>query len=97
MYRTFGAPSGAEGCVYGSQSGVESLMSMLIVPLNGLGMVVLSNGCGGRPDAVRRLVADATNALRAQHHPVGMNICATCRAMLSACSGNSDRLWRSAG
>ena len=35
MYRTFGEPSGATGCVYGSQSGTESRMSMLIVPLNG--------------------------------------------------------------
>src|SRR6516165_6432807 len=34
-YRTFGAPSGAIGCVYGPQSGVESLMSMLTTPLNG--------------------------------------------------------------
>src|SRR4051795_8150148 len=51
MYRTFGEPSGADGCVYGSQSGLESLMSMLIVPLNGLRMVVLSNRCGARAGA----------------------------------------------
>src|SRR5215471_19569607 len=36
MYSTFGAPSGAIGCVYGSQSGTESRMSVLIVPRNGL-------------------------------------------------------------
>src|SRR5262249_59641052 len=35
-YSTLGAPPGAIGCLYGSQSGVESLMSMLTVPLNGL-------------------------------------------------------------
>src|SRR3954451_19805743 len=34
-YRTFGAPCGAIGCVYGAQSGTESLMSMLTMPLNG--------------------------------------------------------------
>ena len=34
-YRTLGAPAGAIGWVYGAQSGVESLMSMLTVPLNG--------------------------------------------------------------
>jgi hypothetical protein len=37
-YNTLGAPWGAVGCRYGSQSGVESLMSMLTVPLNGLPM-----------------------------------------------------------
>src|SRR5262245_32976466 len=38
MSSTLGAPSGAFGCSYGPQSGTESLMSMLIVPLNGLVM-----------------------------------------------------------
>src|SRR3954453_10200340 len=33
-----GDPSGASGWVYGSQSGTESRMSMLMVPLNDLGM-----------------------------------------------------------
>ena len=42
MYRTFGAPSGATGCRYGSQSGTESRSSTLIVPLNGLLIGVLS-------------------------------------------------------
>ena len=36
MYRTFGAPSGALGGSNGDQSGSESRMSTLIVPLNGL-------------------------------------------------------------
>ena len=43
-YRTFGAPSGALGCVYGPQSGVESLMSMLTVPWNDLLIAPLSPG-----------------------------------------------------
>ena len=42
-YSTLGAPSGASGWVYGSQSGVESLMSMLTVPANGLGIALLSS------------------------------------------------------
>jgi hypothetical protein len=36
MNMTFGAPLGAFGCSYGSQSGLESRRSRLIVPLNGL-------------------------------------------------------------
>ena len=35
MYTTFGAPSGALGGSNGDQSGSESRMSTLIVPLNG--------------------------------------------------------------
>src|SRR5487761_1447124 len=35
MYTTFAAPSGALGGSNGDQSGTESRMSMLIVPLNG--------------------------------------------------------------
>ena len=35
MYRTFGAPSGALGGSNGAQSGSESRISTLIVPLNG--------------------------------------------------------------
>ena len=35
MYRTLGAPSGAIGWRYGSQSGTESLMSTLTTPRNG--------------------------------------------------------------
>ena len=34
MRSTFAAPSGAVGCLYGSQSGIDSLMSTLITPLN---------------------------------------------------------------
>ena len=34
-YRMLGAPSGAIGWRYGSQSGTESLMSMLTTPRNG--------------------------------------------------------------
>src|SRR5512132_3814399 len=34
MYMTLGAPSGATGWRYGSQSGVESRSSMLMMPLN---------------------------------------------------------------
>ena len=41
-YSTFGAPSGGTGCAYGSQSGVDSWMSVLIVPLNGL-LIALSS------------------------------------------------------
>ncbi len=40
MNNTFGAPSGAFGCAYGSQSGVESRTSRLIMPLNGLLMML---------------------------------------------------------
>src|SRR6266480_7542063 len=36
MKRTLGAPSGAVGCSYGSQSGLESRISRLTTPLNGL-------------------------------------------------------------
>src|SRR5262249_34869153 len=36
MYTTFGAPSGALGGSNGVQSGTESLMSTLMVPLNAL-------------------------------------------------------------
>src|SRR5947208_1912625 len=46
MYRTLGAPSGAIGWAYGSQSGFESLMSMLMTPLNGLLIRHLLSGCG---------------------------------------------------
>jgi hypothetical protein len=35
MYTTLGAPSGAFGGSNGAQSGTESLMSTLTVPLNG--------------------------------------------------------------
>ena len=35
MYTTFGAPSGAFGGSNGAQSGTESRMSTLMVPLNG--------------------------------------------------------------
>ena len=35
MYSTFGAPSGARGGSNGDQSGTESRISMLIVPLKG--------------------------------------------------------------
>src|SRR3954467_7795912 len=35
-YRTLGEPGGAFGCSYGAQSGVESRMSRLMVPLNGV-------------------------------------------------------------
>src|SRR5438034_10460440 len=34
MKRTLGAPSGAVGCRYGSQSGLESRISRLTIPLN---------------------------------------------------------------
>jgi hypothetical protein len=36
MYNTLAVPSGAIGCVYGSQSGTESVISTLTTPLNGL-------------------------------------------------------------
>src|SRR3954451_4798575 len=45
-YRTLGAPSGATGCRYGSQSGTESRSSMLIVPLNSLLMSVAPGPTG---------------------------------------------------
>ncbi len=37
MYTTLGAPSGARGGSNGPQSGTESRMSTLILPLNGSG------------------------------------------------------------
>jgi hypothetical protein len=37
---TFGEPAGGFGCAYGVQSGVDSLMSMLMTPLNGFAMTV---------------------------------------------------------
>src|SRR6266513_706144 len=40
-YRMFGAPSGTVGWVKGPQSGTESLMSMLTVPVNCFGMAAL--------------------------------------------------------
>jgi hypothetical protein len=39
--RTFGAPSGAFGGMNGSQSGVESRMSVLMTPVNGVALVGL--------------------------------------------------------
>src|SRR5688572_23343392 len=42
-----GAPSGADGWVYGSQSGTESLMSIPTMPLNGLLTTVLRVGVAG--------------------------------------------------
>jgi hypothetical protein len=41
MYRTLGAPAGATGWTNGSQSGIESRSSRLIVPLNGFAICVL--------------------------------------------------------
>src|SRR4029077_20890370 len=35
MYKTLGVPSGAIGCVYGSQSGTDCVTSTLITPRNG--------------------------------------------------------------
>jgi hypothetical protein len=39
MYTTFGAPYGATGGSNGVQSGSESRMSTLIVPLNGFAIM----------------------------------------------------------
>src|ERR1700730_1657074 len=61
-YTTFGAPSGAFGGSNGSQSGTESRISTLIVPLNGLLILVLLQSTliprvlG--PAAARRLTAE---------------------------------------
>ena len=44
MYTTLGAPSGAFGAPNGDQSGTESRMSTLIVPLNGALMRLLPYG-----------------------------------------------------
>src|SRR3954452_23865059 len=43
-YTTFGAPSGALGGTNGDQSGTESRMSTLILPLNGT-LIMISFGC----------------------------------------------------
>jgi len=53
MYMTLGAPSGAFGGSNGDQSGAESRMSMLILPLNGPLMIWLlasavAPGCSSR-------------------------------------------------
>jgi hypothetical protein len=46
-YRTLGAPSGAMGWRYGSQSGTESLMSTLTTPRKGAGIrMLLGEACG---------------------------------------------------
>src|SRR5262245_40914898 len=60
-YRTLGAPSGAWGWRYGSQSGTESRESMLMVPWNGLVMVRVLRYAGAP-------AADVERALLACHH-----------------------------
>src|SRR3954452_10404265 len=50
MYTTLGAPSGAFGGSNGDQSGTESLMSTLIVPLNGSLIQSASHRRSGRRD-----------------------------------------------
>ena len=59
IYTTFGAPSGAFGGSNGDQSGTESRISTLIVPLNGsltghASQLTLASGVGtGRRPVVR--------------------------------------------
>src|SRR5262245_25388373 len=62
---TLGAPSCALGCSYGPQSGTESLMSMLIVPLNGLVM-------SGVTSQVIVVYVHRTNRPGWRHRPVRM-------------------------
>src|SRR4051812_9317740 len=61
-YSTLGAPSGALGCSYGAQSGTESRMSVLMVPLNGVAMEDPSNE------------VSADLPLRSEHHRAGMRV-----------------------
>src|SRR3954452_6820529 len=55
MYTTFGAPSGALGAWKGDQSGSESRMSTLIVPLNPFATMSLPDKCSHYPTEGRRL------------------------------------------
>src|SRR3954452_3146759 len=62
-YSTFGAPGGATGCTYGSQSGIESRSSTLIVPLNGL-LIALPSSMAGVAGGARRAAPPAGSAFR---------------------------------
>src|SRR4051794_1221748 len=63
-------PSGAIGCAYGLQSGVESLMSMLMTPLNGFATLPTpmrsraTRQISGRFDALAR----AATGRACRHH-----------------------------
>src|SRR3954469_3813741 len=68
---TFGAPSGALGGSKGDQSGTESRMSTLILPLNGCVMEAPRAGAANRP-----------RSRGTGHHPLGMNTRAPAPATL---------------
>src|SRR3954454_23604381 len=77
-YTTLAAPSGALGGSKGDQSGTESRMSTLILPLNGL-LITLSSvdpvaRHPVRDGCAQRRVNPSAAGLRA-HHPVGTKRC----------------------
>src|SRR4051812_26365521 len=63
-YTTLGAPSGALGGSKGDQSGTESRMSTLILPLNGSLITLSSDRSGGTAPIARRLRAEASRSSR---------------------------------
>src|SRR4029453_11730142 len=69
MNSTLGEPSGALGCSYGSQSGVESLTSRLMTPLNGLLLLPLPPSPLPRPTGPQ---PEHVAHPRQRHHPEGM-------------------------
>src|SRR5262245_2488027 len=71
MYRTLGAPSGATGWRYGSQSGTESRMSRLMTPLNAVAiarLTFLSHTTFAT--RIARLAAQCWSVSRSRYPPV---------------------------
>ena len=62
MNSTFGAPSGAFGGRYGAQSGTESRMSTLILPLNSRAMMHLTVVVQPTRMGSARRISQAANA-----------------------------------
>ena len=70
MYTTLGAPSGAFGGSNGVQSGTESRMSTLMMPLNGLLMMAASLGRNKQPGTRARSVpSECFSDARDGRHP----------------------------
>src|SRR5882672_6157699 len=79
MYTTLAAPAGAFGGSNGDQSGTESRMSTLTLPLNGSLIDVLPGVCRDVRIAAahrRTVAANARRCRRSAHHPDRMT-CAT--------------------
>src|SRR6266511_3914708 len=81
------------GCVYGSQSGTESLTSMLIVPLNGL-LILQVPSVSPRDEARAGGLRhqDCSGQADSSHHPGGMKT-RSCHGGTFVCrlDGEGDR------